>query len=64
MALIETRAQKLPDEQEAWAKMLREARRLQMIHSLADRHEGADKMKRLVEELVSLGKARGWVVPE
>lgn len=52
------------DEKQAWAKLLRQARRLRMVHSLADRHDEADKMKRLVEELESLGKARGWLVPE
>lgn len=54
----------MPDEQEAWARKIKEARRLQMVHSLADRHEEAGKMKRLVEELERLGKARGWVAPE
>ena len=52
------------DEKLAWAKMLREARRLRMVHSLADRQDEADKMRRLIEELESLGKARGWSAPE
>lgn len=52
------------DEREAWVKMLKKARDLVMVHSLADRHEEADKMKRLIEELERLGKARGWVAPE
>ncbi|MGF7055349.1 hypothetical protein GGC47_004560 [Bosea sp. OAE752] len=46
MALIETRAQKLPDE--PLGKDAPGSAAPSDVHSLADRHEEADKMKRLV----------------
>jgi hypothetical protein len=52
------------DEREAWLRKLREARRLTMVHYLADRHDEGDRMKKLAEELERLGRSRGWSAPE
>jgi hypothetical protein len=54
----------MDDEREAWLRKLKEARRLMMVHYLADRHEEGDKMKRLAEEMERFGKDRGWPLPE
>ncbi|MGO4173504.1 hypothetical protein [Bosea sp. TAF32] len=52
------------DEQEAWLRKLKEARRLMMVHYLADRHDEGDKMKRLAADLEQLGRSRAWPIPD
>lgn len=52
------------DEQEAWLRKLKEARRLMMVHYLADRHDEGDKMKRLAADLEQFGRSRAWPIPD
>lgn len=52
------------DEHESWLRRLKEARRVAMVHYLADRHQEGDKMHRFAEELEQYGRSRGWPVPD
>lgn len=52
------------DEREAWLRKLRDARRVAMVHYLADRHAEGDRMHRLAEELEGVGRSRGWPIPD
>jgi len=52
------------DEREAWLRKLKEARRLMMVHYLADRHDEGDKMKKLAADLEHFGRSRDWPIPD
>ncbi len=52
------------DEHDAWLRKLKEARRLMMVHYLADRHEEGDRMKKLAADLEQFGRSRAWPIPD
>jgi hypothetical protein len=45
-------------------RRLLDARRLQMVHYLADRHAEGDKLKPLIEQLESHFRSKGWKLPK